>query len=539
MRMVYRIFNMKIFKNLADSVTSFGEWLVIERINVVQWLIGVTILVFIKTVLVAFSSQAVGLLSGDIFGFIFLREWSFYMALLLGELLLLFVLTKEKVFRIGGFLLAAMACTFIPYIFSIFFPLGSQSAFLGSSLVINSLQGAVAQFTDFFAMVPVDFRLEIYFSIVLLAVFIFMKTRDGVRALAGAILFTIGWFVLYQLPYIAAWLVHATVFLTQGTISYLSPSFSGIDAISTLFYVPLSSVFAIIIYFFYNRLKFFAGIHNVIRFPRLAVNLGVLTLGFLFALSERPIIQFTLLDVLFILSAYVSVMFYWAWAVQSNDLDDQNGDAVAMKLRPLQQGIVLHEEVRNLNIIFLIISLVSAFIVGYGFLLFILIRICIGYMYSSDPFRFKRFPILSNATMAAAYLSTMLAGYMIVADHTILTFSSRLAGLFFLFYILSSEFKNLTTYEGDKVDEIITIPVWFGLEQGKKIVGAMGFLAFLLVPLFFTASFAVLILPALVAGGWYYWTITRTNYEDNEIYLVHLAFAAYLIVLYMLHLIKV
>ncbi len=506
-------------------------------VNIVRWVGVVTVLVLVKMVLVAIATSDVRLLSGDLIGLPFLRQWSFYIALLLGELLLLVALTKDQFERVSAFLLVALATSFIPYVIGIFYPLAVASDSLVVSPVIYSLRDIGIYFLEHCRAMGMDVRLELIIAIIFLAGFVFMKTRSVIKSFLGILFFVPGVFLLQFLPYITAWITNSSVFRSYGDISYLNSNFSGTNAVYSLFSALVIVIEMTAAYFLYNRLKFFAALHNVIRFPRLVVNLVVLSLGLILALTEIPLVQLTLIDSLLIFSAYASLLFYWSWAVHDNDLHDQNGDAIAMKQRPLQQGITTQEEVRDLNFVFLLVSLILAFIVGYGFLLFMLLRIGIGYLYSSEPFRLKRFAIASNITLAAAYLSTMLAGYMIIADHTILTFSPRLAILVFLFYVLSSELKSIVSYEGDKADGITTMPTLFGLERGKKIVAAMGFAAFLLVPIIYSNFFMILIVPALLAGGWYSWTLTRGRYEETELYVIHVAFALYLIVLYSLHLI--
>lgn len=40
-------------------------------------------------------------------------------------------------------------------------------------------------------------------------------------------------------------------------------------------------------------------------------------------------------------------------------------------------------------------------------------------------------------------------------------------------FVLTTPFKDIKDYEGDSVDGIRTIPVIFGMERGKRIIGLL------------------------------------------------------------------
>lgn len=509
----------------------------VGSMRAVQWLCAVAVLVLAKLLLNGIAAEDAGLLSGNVIGFVFLREWIFYIAILLAQLVLLVLLTKEAVARAGAYVLAVLAASFVPYLAGIFVSLPRSVDALRGFPFLYDAQDVGRYILDYFRFAGFSLQLEIIIVILSLVFFVAAKTRSIQKALLSALIFPIIICLHFVFPSVFVWLIGSNIFTSYGDVSYLNPAVAGVYYIFSLFFILITAVRMVVVYYLYDRLKFFSVLHNAIRFPRVLINIGALSLGFGFALSQIPVVQLTLIDYLLILSAYFSILFYWAWAVHDNDLHDQHGDAIAMKQRPLQQGIMTELEIRDLSTIFLIMSLVLAYVVGYGFLLFVLVRIGIGYLYSAEPFRLKRFPIISNITLGVAYLATVLAGYMIISGNTILTFSPGLAALVFLSYLFLSEAKSLSSYEGDVEDGVQTIPTLFGLDRGKQIVGAMGFAAFLLVPVFYFNAFAVLLVPTLVAGAWYYWTVTRKQYEESELQVIVLIFAAYLGILYSLNLI--
>jgi len=81
--------------------------------------------------------------------------------------------------------------------------------------------------------------------------------------------------------------------------------------------------------------------------------------------------------------------------------------------------------------------------------------------------------------------------------------------------------KDIKDYQGDKADKIYTIPVIFGLEEGKKVIGCLALAIFLLCPLFFFDYFKILIFPSIIAGILSFWLINRKKYSEKPLFLIY------------------
>ncbi len=158
-------------------------------------------------------------------------------------------------------------------------------------------------------------------------------------------------------------------------------------------------------------------------------------------------------------------MFEWFSAVCYNDIQDEKGDAVAMPDRPLVRRILSRSEMGFFSVFFLALSLYVSAMVGYGLFMMMLLKACLGYLYSSPFFRLKKIPLVSNFVLALAYLLTAIAGYLVVHPLGFHFFPMEAVMVILVSYTLVSPFKDIKDYKGDKIDGIKTIPVIFGLER--------------------------------------------------------------------------
>jgi 4-hydroxybenzoate polyprenyltransferase len=525
-------------------------------ITAVQWISIASVLILLRTILEGVSTHAVVLISAETIGVEFLYIWSFYIAVFSGVVLLLTCVTRERVERVGAFVLVVMTLILIPPFLDMIATHGKGSMMLFEVLppmrgigdvlrqlwnfILYSPYGVLFHGTNTnpIAQLQINYgiRIEVILEFFLFLGYVFVKTRNIFKTLLTLVGLYVGLFFIATLPSLVEWAAGSQrAGFPLYNLSHLNKTFGGENQILYLCFILMAALQMVALYFFYDRPKFYAVAKNI-RFLRLIFNLLLMFIGLGFAIHEIPNFAPKFIDILIILAACGSVICYWAWTVSHNDLADERGDAVSMKNRPLPQGILTRIEMRQLSNVFLIASLLLAISVGYGFLLFILPCVGIGYIYSSEPFRLKRFPILSNIVIAVAYLSLALAGYMIFAGHTILSFSSRLAVTIFISFTFGTAFKDIKDYEGDAIDGIKTLPVLFGLQDGKKIIGAMGFLVYMVVAFMYIKSI-LLFIPPFMCAGWYYWIVTREQYEEREVFVAYFVFIAYMVILYAMHLI--
>jgi 4-hydroxybenzoate polyprenyltransferase len=117
-------------------------------------------------------------------------------------------------------------------------------------------------------------------------------------------------------------------------------------------------------------------------------------------------------DYLVVAIACLALIFYWISAMLFNDVADFKGDSISNPERPLPSGKFIPEEIKTLAIFFLVLSCLASFAVSYSLFLLILLRSCLGYLYSGKPFRLKKIPLVSTFILALAAFTTVLGGIL-------------------------------------------------------------------------------------------------------------------------------
>ena len=131
-----------------------------------------------------------------------------------------------------------------------------------------------------------------------------------------------------------------------------------------------------------------------------------------------------------------------------------------------------------------IISLVFSLLVNYKtFVLVLSFNLLYSFVYSAPPFRSRRLFFIPNIIIGFCSVTAVFIGFSIYLD-PFRFFPRALALLILIVLAISSTIKDIKDYAGDKKDDIKTIPTVFGLEKGKRIIGVLLAISFLLIPVF-------------------------------------------------------
>ena len=95
-------------------------------------------------------------------------------------------------------------------------------------------------------------------------------------------------------------------------------------------------------------------------------------------------------------------------------------------------------------------------------------------------------------------------------------------------YNLAINTKDLKDYEGDKKSGVLTLPVLFGQKNGRIVIGALDFAAYLAVPL--VVEVPLLVVPALIFGGVNFYLVYREKTPEKVIFGVFFLFLAIVLV---------
>ena len=514
-----------------------------QKITAGAWLFTFFAIFFLRIFLETLSS---GLdyfdSSKDLTGFVFFHLPAFFLLGALFFILVLHFLTKEKIEKITKVALFAFIIILLPPIIDLIVT-GGRGGILMQYAPLLAVPGGIANFFHwffefflydcqgllFFGKAPeyatpeifnINYGVRIQLGLIFLGFiwYVFLKTKSILRVFLGLVILYLTTFVFYYFP----------LRLYSASASSLNPSFNHQYIIAALYIIAVC-LSALIWFFIYNREKFISILKNL-RPSRIAHNIILLSLG----LYLGGVLSFDLNfgDKTLIALALVSLFLCLLGETTYDDLSDEKIDKISNPARPLPAGRLTRSEFQTLGTLFFIGSYLTAFIVGYAFFIFLLLRGFVSYIYGYPPFRLKRFPILATFIRALAFVFTIYAAFLLIAENSVFDFPGRLAIFALLAFTLGATVKDIRDYEGDRASDIYTIPVIFGLKKGKKILGLFVFIAFLSAPLIFSEHFKVLILPALLAGTLSFWLIGKEKYFPRTapcLFLIYLIFGLFFI----------
>jgi len=542
---------MELVKKIFQKITQLIEKIENSPISLSKFLLAFFCFVFLRNFLEIFSTRS-DYFAAKRFSFFFFHSVAFYIFVFLALILILHFITKERIIKISKVIFSGSIVLLLPPLLDLLASGGEgvvnkyrnftqpeniwQIIKLFFAYIIDSpfglFFGRDANFPLTQLQINYGIRVEVLIVLIFLIWYIFWKTKNIFRVLAGLFLGYMVFFVLGIFPYLMAFVFGLPA--TDASFynaSIINSAFDWNKIIFCLYFVFIL-IFGAAWFYFYDRNKFLAVIRNL-RLPRFLLNLVFLFLGLAvtFHFSGKRL-DFMPFDYSLIFTACLSLAFYWFFAVFSNDMADEKADKINAPTRPLPSAALSRQEARSLSLVFLGVSYALAFIVGYAFFVIIFLRSCLSYLYSWPPFRLKRVPLISHFVLAICYFLTMLAGYLILSSSSVYDFPGRVSLVFLISFALVANFKDIKDYKGDKADKVYTLPIIFGPKRGKLIIGFLGVVAFLLLPLVYKEYLKLILIPSLVAAAAYFFLVNKKKYDERLIFfliLVYIALIAFLI----------
>jgi len=365
----------------------------------------------------------------------------------------------------------------------------------------GSLEQLKMEYLTIFGRLPsgmVYFGTKIVFILVSLGsgVIIRVKTRNWLKALAGSIG---AYSLLFFMASFPSWLAFGHYFfegskkITEIGAVQIFQFTSAVEVFSlkavdfeyghiynlNLIYFPLIVGLSGLLFFFSDRNKFWAVLGNI-RLPQCFFHEGLFLAGLGLGYWAYPDnLTVNLFSFFAILTLILAVILAWKASVIANDLYDLATDVITNFNRPLPQNIFSFKEYAELGICFFIFSLIGGLAINFKFAVLLLVYQIIAWFYSAPPFRFKRFPLIATFLSSLALLVILFMGFLVFSgEHNLQGLSWRIIFLFMLTLTLSFPLKDFKDIEGDRKMGVWTIPIIFGEELGRIIVGSGIFLSF-------------------------------------------------------------
>ncbi|MBI4833352.1 MAG: UbiA family prenyltransferase [Planctomycetes bacterium] len=471
----------------------------------------------------------------------------FYLSQFFILVILLRLLTKERIEKISKTVIVFWIITWFPPVFDFFFSGGKgENAvyFFTVNEVWNFFINCANPLVSFPKNAPPGIRIEFVLVSLLAIIYVFTKTKKLIKSIAGAILFYLS-FTVYAAGFLAI-LAHIwnAIFpqlppLNTGTpfekIYNDSPSLIiRSDQRVSLIFLLVIMVAIFIWYFLYDRNKCLALLKNIrltrcIHFCGLV--LGGILLGYLAERNNLLGVFSNPIDYLACIGLCLAIFFAIQSLIVVNDIFDIESDRISNPNRPLTQGIIPLDEYKTIGLVYFLLMGYFAANISYLSLVITLFFSALYLIYSIPPFRLKRIFPFNMMVIGINSLVAMLLGYALLGgSKTVEKFPKELMILVPLSFSLAANIITIKDVKADKQAGVITLPVLLGEKIGRIIIAFLVLAAYLAVPLILGIPqlWLASILFGILAGFW----ILRKKWQETPFfisYFIYLAIVFYAI----------
>ena len=390
--------------------------------------------------------------------------------------------------------------------------------------LFDNLKGLTHSFITFFGNRPRDgitygTRTFILFLISFLTILTWSTTKNILRAVSMLFSIYVVAFIASSFPSLIAYVILPQHFaVTKSAIAgfVVSPTTilgnqiaNPLDALNikmSLVYLLMLVSIVLFISYKYNRTIFISLLKNI-RPVQTFYHIGLLIVGMYIAIIfDNAIILPNFFTTIAFILLCIAIIFAWYSTVIFNDCVDQKIDIISNKSRPLIQGTIDIESYKKLGILFFILSLFITILISKTAIVLLLAYHALSFIYNTKPLRLKKVPVISSFIAAIASFFIVLIGFITISpDHSINNFPHNITILLIISYTISLPIKDLKDVDGDKKNNIYTLPVLFGIKTSRIIIAVSIFFSFMLS--IFTLGTNSLLLPALLAGTLSFWTL--------------------------------
>jgi 4-hydroxybenzoate polyprenyltransferase len=526
-------------------------------IGVKDWLLAFSGVVFIRFLLEAISNPSTsGVIASDPQTLV--HYSLFYLVAAMGSIYIIDFFTNKGV-KTANFMIFLLCFMWLAPILDIIF---SKSKGFKLEYVFDGGLGLIKDFFNFYNpflshIATPGIRIELILLFLGMSWFVWQITKNLRKAVTAFVASYIFVFFISTLPgvvYTISSLISGTPIMQRGASLYLTNLifhsnivFNSIHAtlipisydrfieigfdklMSQFYFIFLCAL--LFLWFWKNKKDALVAILKNSRPERAGHYILLILLGMWFAFVSGFGRVSSWVDILGVICLIISWYSIWIFSVNLNDCEDLSIDKISNRDRPLVQKTVTEKEMSQSALIFLGISLLGSWSVGYYPFFMCLVSIATSYIYSANPLRLKLVPMVSTFLMAVASLASILAGFFFISQNKIFYIFPPLAMLGILVcYTLLFNVKDLKDVEGDKTKGSYTIPVIFGEKMGQKIIGIMFALSFLLLPIFFSdAILYVLSIPASIIG---YILITKFPRKEKSFFILYFVYILLGVILY-------
>lgn len=481
-------------------------------IPLVNYFLTFIFAVMLRDFLEAYSQQTNHLnLPTNLLGLEVIHFILFYMMVAMLLILIFHWATKVPIKKVLRVILPA-------FILLLFAPLFDLTITLGQGINLRYLQPdydinllhSYFTYAGGFAGISLGIKIEVLMLLISSYIYFRVKHVNILRSLIFIILLYSILFICSTLPFFIKWI--------QTSFGYVY-QFS--NEMMIHFYLIADCILLFLVGYFADKQTALILLKDI-RPLRIIFYELMLCLGMAIAL-RNGVARFTTQlhfyndSIINLILAMISIFFACFFSIVCNNVADVEIDKIANPNRPLQQANIDRKIYELLGFIALALALFYALMISLRALLLISVPIASYYIYSMPPLRIKRIILISKLAISLSALALIILGYTLIADNVI-GFPDGLYLIFLILLTFSANFIDLKDISGDRAANIMTLPVRFGEQKAKRVIG----LSFLLTTLsfYYLLGNVYWLIGLFALGILQYALINRKNYHENSVLVV-------------------
>jgi len=453
----------------------------------------------------------------------------FFISLLPFIIIILHLFSKTEIQKVSKVALIPFSIIIFPalidFVFGYFAKIKIVYTYIQGNLWINMLR-----FLDPTYVVPElprTIRLEIASVVFMSFIYIYFKRRKVLAAVLGAVSIYLACFLYVSIPAVLA--EYAKLMKTLNIKNFPLPEGVMEESVIVLLQLIIITVLAGVWLWRYDPKKYDAVIKNMR--PMRSLHYAILfILGVFIHSFGSGINNFFMLIRLF--GSLLSLFFAFQFSVVINDIFDTDCDRISNAGRPLVTGVLDRRQYLNIASVYLTLSLLFAYWVNPTCMMIVLLFVCLYFIYSTPPFRLKRFyPVSIFIIGLQAVLAFALGEASFARVDPLSDFHTSWFWPIFVIFSLAANIKDLKDIEGDRQTGVITLPVLLGEKIGRYIIAFLVSLSYLLVPYFLHPMFPnlkIYILSICFALASFIY-ICKRNAQEKIIFLIYFLYTLILI----------
>lgn len=514
----------KFIQKIEEYPLTFTSWIIAFSAIIILRLLG-------ENLVQGFSDKSIPFFVDSS-----LVAWLFFAFSFLFILIFLSIWLREIPRKVANVLLWGFFLTIFPPIID---KIWCGKNLCWSFYAFDSFLGLFKRFFTFFGDNPqigitYGVRVEVALAVIFLAIYIFIKTKKPLKSLFGGILAYVILFFLGSLPSWLSFLYFlpkkslfsvesfdiAGLFLTPAALFSIAETdfVNALNVKMNLIYAFLLVPLLVLFFWLFFRSKFWPVVRNV-RWIQIMIHAGLILTGAgLGAFYFPHNLKLNIFALLALANLILAAIFAWLASIFLNDEIDLDIDKMTNKKRPLATGALLPEDYRQLFWICFVISFALSLSVGVKFFLVILVYQTIAWAYSVWPFRLKRFPLVASFFSALALVLLFSFGFMLLADgQNISKLPLKIFWLLIIAFSISLPIKDLKDLEGDRKNQVWTIPVILGETWARFAIGLGIFISYALSVIWLNAK--ILFLPAMLLGALSFWVLQYKKISPRRVHI--------------------